>query len=71
MSQFEIPFIALCIREFGKHFQISRQTAYNYLHKYNGLSFLSEFYDVEHLQSIEETIDDLILCCNNHGGSLK
>jgi len=71
MSKYEIPFIALCIREFSKRFELSRQAAYDYLLNFKGLSFLDEFYDVEHLQSIEETINDLIICCQNNGGTLK
>lgn len=43
MSEYEIPFVALCIREFGKHFGISRRAAYDYLPNIKGLSFLAEF----------------------------
>lgn len=70
MSKYEIPFIHLCIREFGRRFNISRQAAFVYLHEYQGLSFLSEFYDVEHLQPIEETLDDLVILCQKNGGEL-
>ena len=42
----------------------------NYLHEHKGLSFLMEFYDVEHLQSMDETIDDLIVYCQKNGGPL-
>lgn len=70
MSKFEIPFINLCIREFSKRFSISLSAAYEYLRQHDGIAFLEEFYDVEHLQSIDETIDDLIVCCRNKGGYL-
>ena len=39
-------------------------------HKYKGLAFLIEFYDVEHLQSMNETIDDLLIVCQKNGGTL-
>lgn len=42
----------------------------NYLHEHKGLAFLIEFYDVEHLQSMDETIDDLIVYCQKNGGTL-
>ena len=29
-----------------------------------------EFYDVEHLQSMDETIDDLLVICQKNGGTL-
>lgn len=70
MSKFEIPFINLCIREFSKRFCMSLPAAYEYLSRHEGIAFLEEFYDVEHLQSIDETIDDLIVCCRNKGGYL-
>lgn len=70
MSVFEVPFITECIRAFGQRFCLSRQKAYNYLRSHEGLHFLIEFYDVEHLQSIEETVDDLIVICRKNGGTL-
>lgn len=70
MGLYEIPYINLIIRTFATRFEISRQTAYQYLRKYQGLSFLIEFYDVEHLQDTEETVDDLIFWCKKNGGQL-
>lgn len=70
MSKYEIPFINLCIKEFGRRFAITRKMAYEYLKKHQGLAFLMEFYDVEHLQPMEETIDDLTLWCRKNGGQL-
>jgi len=71
MDKFEIPFINLCIQKFASRFGLTRKSAYNYLEKYKGLAFMIEFYDVEHLQSIDETIDDLVLKCKNEGGYLS
>lgn len=70
MSQYEIPFYNYAIREFANRFQMSRLAAYNYLRNHNGMSFLTEFYDVEHLQDIDETVDDLIIKCQQTGGQL-
>ena len=70
MSKFEIPFIVTAVRVFGERFAMTRQAAFDYLHKYKGIAFLIEFYDVEHLQSIEETIDDLLIICQQNGGTL-
>lgn len=70
MSKYEIPFLTACIRAFGRRFALTRQAAFRYLHDYKGLAFLIEFYDVEHLQSIDETIDDLIIVCKQNGGML-
>lgn len=70
MSKFEIPFLTACIQAFGQRFSMTRQAAFRYLKENKGLAFLIEFYDVEHLQSMEETIDDLIIICQKNGGML-
>ena len=70
MSKYEIPFLSACIRAFGHRFAMKRQAAFRYLHKYKSIAFLIEFYDVEHLQSMDETIDDLIHICQKNGGAL-
>ena len=70
MSKYEIPFVNACISAFGQKFSLSRDAAYAYLKRYAGVTFLIEFYDVEHLQSIEDTVDDLVLLCQKNGGQL-
>ena len=70
MSKFEIPYINLIIRMFASRFELSRQAAYDYLQKHKGLAFLIEFYDVEHLQDPEETVDELTIYCKRYGGQL-
>lgn len=49
---------------------MTRQAAFRYLHEYKALTFLVEFYDVEHLQSMDETIDDMLIICRQNGGTL-
>ena len=71
MSKYEIPFLTACIQAFGRRFAMTRQAAFQYLHKHKGLAFLIEFYDVEHLQSMDETIDDLLIVCQKNGGALR
>ena len=70
MSKYEIPYLTACIQAFGRRFAMTRQAAFQYLHKYKGISFLIEFYDVEHLQSMDDTIDDLVVVCKKNGGTL-
>lgn len=71
MSKYEIPFINMVIRTFATRFDMTRHAAYAYLQKYQGLAFLIEYYDVEHLQDVEETVDDLIIKCQQQGGELS
>ena len=70
-DKYKIPYINACIRTFAKRFNISAQAAHEYLDIYKGIDFLIEFYEIEHLQSIEDAVDDLIVCCQNNGGYLK
>ena len=70
MSKYEIPFLTAVVYAFDERFAMTRQAAFNYLHEHKGLAFLIEFYDVEHLQSMDETIDDLIVYCQKNGGTL-
>ncbi len=70
MSKYEIPFLTECIQAFAHRFAMTRQAAFRYLYEHKGLAFLIEFYDVEHLQSIDETIDDVLIICQKNGGKL-
>lgn len=70
MNKYEIPFINACIMAFSKRFALTRRAAYDYLQRHRGLAFLIDFYDVEHLQSLEDTVDDLVVMCNKNGGTL-
>lgn len=71
MTKYQIPYTNACIRAFGKRFRISTRDAFQYLQKFGGVSFLVEFYEIEHLQSIEDAVDDLIVYCKNNGGHLS
>ena len=70
MSKYEIPFLTSAIQAFARRFAMTRQAAFRYLQQHKALSFLVEFYDVEHLQSMDDTVDDMILICQQNGGEL-
>ena len=70
MSKYEIPFLTSAIQAFARKFPMTRQAAFRYLQQHKAISFLVEFYDVEHLQSMDDTIDDMILICRQNGGTL-
>lgn len=44
--------------------------AYIYLNRYKVIEFLKEFYDVEHILSFEDVLDDLTAICRQNGGSV-
>jgi hypothetical protein len=69
-NKYKIPYINACIRAFAKRFKLTVQVAFRYLYDFKGISFLDEFYEIEHLQSIDDAVDDLIVYCRNNGGTL-
>ena len=70
MSKYEIPFLTSAIQAFANKFAMTRQAAFRYLQQYKALAFLMEFYDVEHLQSMDDTVDDMLIICRQNGGTL-
>ena len=69
-EKYKIPYLNACIRAFASRFNLSFQAAFRYLFHFKGIAFLDEYYDVEHLQSIDDAIDDLIVICHKNGGQL-
>lgn len=69
-DKYKIPYIHACIRAFAKRYNLPVKSAFLYLRNFKGIDFLNEFYPVEHLLSIEDTVDDLILLCKKNGGEL-
>jgi len=65
-----IDFMLTCVNEFASKFGLSTTEAFEYLHKYKGIAFINDHYEVQHCLSLEETIDDLIVVCKNNGGLL-
>ena len=74
MSQREIrnriAYFNCCIQAFAEKFKLNGAEAYRYLHRFKGLDFLHDFYDIEHTFSIEESVADLITVCLRNGGKL-
>lgn len=69
-DKYRIPFVNACIRAFAQRFGLDTQAAFRYLMRFQGIAFLDEYYDVEHLLSIRDAVDDLVLVCKKNGGAL-
>ena len=69
-DKYQIPFINACIRAFARRVELPVKTVFQYLDRFKGMDFLIEFYPTLHLQSIEDTVDDLIVMCKKNGGAL-
>ena len=70
-DKYKIPYINACIRAFAKRFHLPVKNAFQYLYNFKGIHFLDKFYAAEHLQSIDDTVDDLIVLCYKNGGQLQ
>lgn len=66
-----VDYFVICVNEFAKRHGMGASEAMVYLNKYNGLQFLEEFYDVQHTLSFDETVDNLTVICQKHGGALS
>lgn len=65
-----IDYVMTAIIEFaGKHGLTIREAS-NYLNRFKGIDFLTEFYDVEHTLSFNDCVDDLTVVCQNNGGEV-
>ncbi len=69
-DKYQIPFTNACIRSFGDRFGLPTRNAYQYLKRFHGIDFLVQFYSTLHLQSIDDTVDDLVAVCKKNGGAL-
>ncbi len=69
-DKYRIPYVNACVRAFANKFSLSVPAAFRYLKRFRGMDFLEDFYDVEHLLSISEAVDDLALVCKKNGGLL-
>ncbi|GHT25542.1 hypothetical protein AGMMS4957_20520 [Bacteroidia bacterium] len=65
-----VDYIAFMINEFSLEYNLSMKQSFNYLYQYGGIEFLDEFYDVEHCENPNLTVDALQHICKRSGGEL-
>lgn len=66
-----IDYVMTSIIEFAKKYGLTIREASNYLNRFKGIDFLTEFYDVEHTLSFNDCVDDLTVVCQNNGGEVR
>ncbi len=66
-----IDYVMTAIIEFAKRHGLTIREASNYLNRFKGINFLTEFYDVEHTLSFNDCVDDLTVICQNNGGEIR
>lgn len=66
-----LNYIVVVISEFATRYRMHMRDAYVYLSQNRGIEFLKEFYDVEHLLSFDDVLDDLGVVCRKNGGMVS
>ena len=69
-DKYKIPYVNMCIRLFARRFQLTLQSAADYLCKFKGIRFLDDCYPSEHLLPVEDALDDLVAVCKSNGGTI-
>lgn len=59
-----------CIGAFARKHSMTNAEAYRFLSDFKGLDFIDTFYEVEHTQSIEDSVEDMLAVCQRNGGVL-
>ena len=65
-----IDYFAFMINEFALKHNLSTLQSFEYLKQYGGIEFLDDFYDVEHCENPNITLNTLQEICNMEGGHL-
>lgn len=66
-----IDYVMTAIVEFARRHGLTIREASNYIGRFKGIDFLTEFYDVEHTLSFNDCVEDLTVVCQNNGGTLR
>jgi len=66
----KIEYIIVVLGEFARRHALSYKEAFNYIKAHRGFDIIDRGYNVEHLFSIEDAVDDVTKYCKRHGGAL-
>ena len=59
-----------CIGEFARKYSLTNAEAYKFLSEFKGMDFIDTYYEAEHTQSIEDSVEDMMSVCQRNGGAL-
>lgn len=59
----QINYMVVCVSEFARAKALHPRIAFQYLYGHKGIDFLKEQYEVEHILSIEDAVEDLNIIC--------
>lgn len=70
MQRKKIAYTVACVSEFAKAHQLDQASAFQYLDRFQGISFLTDCYEAEHTLSFQDAVEDLTFLCKKNGGWL-
>ena len=65
----KIAYIVACIDAYARRHNIHPSEACLYLYQHGGITFLVDYYEIEHTLSFEDAVDDLERICASEGGT--
>ena len=66
----KVEYTVIFIQEFAHRHALTMRQAYHYLHRFKGISFIDEHYNVVHTQSFRDMVEDITAYCHRQGGLL-
>ena len=66
----KIEFITAMIGAFAHQSQLTRQQAYRYIQRFQGIEFLKKHYEIIHTLDFKEALSYLTSYCYKKGGSI-
>lgn len=51
-----VDYFVICVNEFAAQYDLKSNEAFHYLKEYKGMQFLTEYYDVQHTLSFNDTV---------------
>ena len=69
-KKMETEYVVYCVNEFARNYKLPYVQAFNYLDKYEGIDFLTDFYVENSQMPMNLVLEDVAECCRSRGGVL-
>lgn len=63
-------YIIALVNEFAKRFKMSDKQAYNYIRRYQGVTFIEKNYNIIHTLDLNDAVDSVASYCRRTGGNV-
>ncbi len=66
----KIDYTVFCVNEFARANSLPYLVAFDYLDKYKGIDYITDFYVENSQQPMSLMLQDMAECCRSRGGTL-